>query len=52
MDYSRGFCGLEYLLFATGVSVFVGVLVMVKHRANIGRLMRGEEKPIIGTRSR
>ena len=52
MDYSRGFCGLEYLLFATGVSLFVGVLVLVKHRANIGRLMRGEEKPIIGTRSR
>ncbi len=37
-----------YLLTAVGVSLFVGVLVLVKHRANIGRLLRGEEKPIVG----
>lgn len=48
MDYNRGFCTLWDLLFATGMSLFVGVLVLIKHRANIGRLVRGEEKPIVG----
>lgn len=46
-DYRGGFCGLRYLLFATGISLFIGALVLFKHRANIGRLMRGEEKPIV-----
>lgn len=39
---------LAYLLVATGAALFIGVLVLVKHRANIGRLLRGQEKPIIG----
>lgn len=47
-DYSRGFCVLWKVLFATGISLFIGVLVLVKHRSNIGRLIRGEEKPIVG----
>lgn len=47
-DYSRGFCGLWKLLFATGVSLFISALVLIKHRSNIGRLIRGEEKPIVG----
>ena len=47
-DYSRGLCGLWKLLFVTGVSLFISVLVLIKHRANIGRLIRGEEKPIVG----
>ena len=38
---------LAYLLFATVASLFIGLTVIVKHRANIGRLLRGEEKPII-----
>ncbi|MGI6253996.1 MAG: glycerol-3-phosphate 1-O-acyltransferase PlsY [Acutalibacter sp.] len=38
---------LAYLLFATAASLFIGLTVIVKHRANIGRLLRGEEKPII-----
>ena len=50
LDYSRGFCQITYLLFATGLSLFIGALVLYKHRANIGRLMRGEEKPIIGSK--
>lgn len=41
-----------YLLAATGVSLFIGVLVLIKHRANIGRLIRGEEKPIIAKNPR
>ena len=36
-----------YLLFATAASLFIGLTVIVKHRANIGRLLRGEEKPIV-----
>lgn len=47
-DYSRGLCGLWKLLFVTGVSLFIGALVLIKHRSNIGRLIRGEEKPIVG----
>ena len=38
---------LAYLLFATAASLFIGLTVIVKHRANIGRLLRGEEKPIV-----
>lgn len=45
-DYRTGLCTTGYLLFVTGVSLFIGLLVLIKHRANIGRLLRGEEKPI------
>lgn len=38
---------LACLLFATAASLFIGLTVVVKHKANIGRLLRGEEKPII-----
>ena len=48
IDFRKWGCPLWYLLAVTGVSLFIGVLVLVKHRANIGRLMRGEEKPIVG----
>lgn len=37
---------LPYLLFAVGASLFIGVLVLIRHRSNIGRLRRGEEKPV------
>ena len=37
---------LAYVLFATAASLFIGLTVVVKHKANIGRLLRGEEKPI------
>lgn len=37
---------MAYLLFATAASLFIGLTVIVKHKANIGRLLRGEEKPI------
>lgn len=50
-DYRSERCSLGYLLFVTGVSLFIGLLVLFKHRANIGRLRRGEEKPVsIGKR--
>lgn len=38
---------LGYLLFAAGASLFIGILVLIKHRANIGRLRRKEEKPVV-----
>ncbi len=47
-DFRRGFCGAEKLAFVTVMSLFIGALVLIKHGANIGRLLRGEEKPIVG----
>lgn len=50
-----GFMGnhsLGYLLFAVLQSGFVGGLVLYKHKANIGRLLRGEEKPITTNKSK
>lgn len=40
-DYS-----LFYVIFVTAVAVFIGGTVIIKHRSNIGRLIRGEEKPV------
>ena len=51
VDFRRWGYPMWYLLTAVGVSLFVGALVLVKHRANIGRLLRGEEKPIVGKKS-
>ncbi len=39
-------CSLGFLLFAFGCALFIGVTVLFKHRSNIGRLRRGEEKPV------
>ncbi len=44
---NHGEHSLAYLLFATASAIFVGLTVVVKHKSNIGRLRRGEEKPII-----
>lgn len=44
---SHGNHTLAYVLFATAASLFVGLTVVVKHKSNIGRLRRGEEKPVI-----
>lgn len=52
IDYSRHGQPLPVVLGVTAVSLFIGVLVLVKHRANIGRLMRGEEKPIVRSKSK
>ncbi len=50
VDYLRHGHSLGYVLFVTCVAVFISGLVLFVHRANIGRLMRGEEKPIIKSR--
>lgn len=46
VDYLSGWCTMGYLRFATLVTLGVAVLVLWKHRANIDRLRKGEEKPI------
>lgn len=46
LDYRKETCSVSYLLFVTAVALFVGVLVLIRHKANIGRLRRGEEKPV------
>lgn len=35
-----------YLIFAVCCALFVGSVVLFRHRSNIGRLRRGEEKPV------
>lgn len=45
-DYKGAGHSLAYLLFIVGASLFLGLLVLIKHRSNIGRLRRGEEKPV------
>lgn len=52
VDYSRYGLSPGYLIFFTGVAAFIGGLVLFKHSANIGRLMRGEEKPIVGGKTK
>lgn len=47
LSYRRDGAPLWVLLFVTAAALFVGVTVLVKHRSNIGRLLRGEEKPVI-----
>lgn len=37
---------LSYVIFSTGAALVISVFVVVKHRENIKRLMRGEEKKI------
>lgn len=37
---------LTYLIYVTAFAVFLAAVVLIKHRSNIGRLIRGEEKPI------
>ena len=47
LSFRRDGAPLWYLLFATAAALFVGLTVLIKHHANIGRLLRGEEKPVI-----
>ena len=46
VDYLSGACTMRYLRVAMLLSLGVCVLVLWKHRANIDRLRKGEEKPI------
>ena len=40
-DYS-----LTYVIFSTAAALLIGVFVLVKHKENIKRLLKGEEKKI------
>lgn len=44
-DYQSGY-SLSYVIMSTVAALIIGVFVIVKHKENIGRLMRGEEKKI------
>lgn len=37
---------MDYVIVTTGCAVAIGLLVIIMHRQNIGRLIRGEEKKI------
>ena len=37
---------LAYVIISTSAALIIGVFVIVKHKENIGRLLRGEEKKI------
>lgn len=43
---SHGDRSLFYLIYVTATALVIGGIVLIKHRSNIGRLRRGEEKPI------
>lgn len=44
-DYPSGY-SLYYVIMSTIAALIIGIFVIVKHKENIGRLMRGEEKKI------
>lgn len=46
IDYMNNGFSPMYVAFSTTAAVIIGVFVIVKHKENIGRLMRGEEKKI------
>lgn len=45
-NYLNGGYSLAYVLLSTAAALIIGIFVIVKHKANIGRLIRGEEKKI------
>lgn len=44
-DYPNGY-SLTYVIMSTVAALIIGAFVVVKHKENIGRLIRGEEKKI------
>ena len=44
-DYPNGY-SLGYVILSTVAALIIGIFVIVKHKDNIKRLMRGEEKKI------
>lgn len=45
-DYLNGSFSIEYVIVSTVSALIIGIFVIVKHRANIVRLIHGEEKKI------
>ena len=46
VDYRQDGLPLFYVVTATVVAALIGATVIVKHRANIKRILAGEEPPI------
>ena len=46
IDHRNGRYSLYYLIFTVLVTLLVGVAVLIKHKSNIERLAKGEEKPV------
>ena len=46
IDYRLGGYSVGYVVTATAVAVIAGFAVIIKHKENIQRLLKGEEKPI------
>lgn len=45
-DYKAGEFPLRYVLLTSFLALFLGIFVIIKHKENIKRLIRGEEKKI------
>ena len=45
-DYLNSDYSVSYVVLSTLATLIIGVFVIVKHKSNIGRLIRGEEKKI------
>ena len=45
-DYRTGGYTMGYVVMATAVALLAGFVVTVKHKENIKRILKGEEKPI------
>lgn len=46
LDYKTGRLPMLYVVMAMAVATLIGITVIIKHRANIRRILAGEEKPI------
>ena len=46
LDYRSGRYDMSYVIMATAVALLCCVVVTIKHRENIKRILKGEEKPI------
>lgn len=52
IDYLYRGYSLSYVVFSTVAALVIALFVIVKHKDNIGRLMRGEEKKITAKKSK
>ena len=48
---SKGDLFADYIITTTVISIFMSVLVLYRHKGNIKRLLRGEEKKITAKKS-
>ncbi len=46
VEFSHGYFPLRYVLITSLLALFLGVFVIIKHKDNIKRLLKGEEKKI------